>query len=81
MSFFDQPLPQLCRRSPYEHDVAGKWTDQIAASDGFVFVTPVRASFWRRISHASWRLQLDRNPVLSCFERVSSAMQRQRLLR
>jgi NAD(P)H-dependent FMN reductase len=27
-------------RPPYEHDVVKKWTAQIAASDGFVFVTP-----------------------------------------
>jgi NAD(P)H-dependent FMN reductase len=41
MPFFDQPLPPARRgRPPYEHDVAKKWTGQIAASDGFVFVTP-----------------------------------------
>jgi len=27
-------------RAHYEHDVVKKWTAQIAASDGFVFVTP-----------------------------------------
>ena len=27
-------------RPPYEHDVVKKWTSQIAASDGFIFVTP-----------------------------------------
>lgn len=27
-------------RPPYEHDVVKRWTAQIAASDGFLFVTP-----------------------------------------
>jgi len=41
MPFFDQPMPPARPgRPPYEHDVVKKWTDQIAASDGFVFVTP-----------------------------------------
>src|ERR1043166_6334774 len=41
MPFFDQPLPPaMPGRPPYEHDVAKKWTAQIAASDGFVFVMP-----------------------------------------
>ena len=41
MPFFDHPLPPaMPGRSPYEHDVVKKWTAQIAASDGFVFVTP-----------------------------------------
>src|SRR5579864_9019232 len=41
MPFFDQPLPPaMPGRPPYEHDVVRKWTEQIAASDGFVFVTP-----------------------------------------
>ena len=41
MPFFDQPLPPaMPGRLPYEHDVVKKWTAQIAASDGFVFVTP-----------------------------------------
>ena len=41
MPFFDQPLPPaMPGRPPYEHDVVKKWTDQIAASDGFVFVLP-----------------------------------------
>ena len=41
MPFFDQPLPPaIPGRPPYEHDVVQKWTGQIAASDGFVFVTP-----------------------------------------
>src|ERR1700680_4285158 len=41
MPFFDQPLPPaMPGRPPYEHDVVKKWTAQIQASDGFVFVTP-----------------------------------------
>src|SRR5579864_5003850 len=41
MPFFDQPMPPARPgRQPYEHDVVKKWTAQIAASDGFVFVTP-----------------------------------------
>jgi NAD(P)H-dependent FMN reductase len=41
MPFFDQPLPPaMPGRPPYEHGVVKKWTGQIAASDGFVFVTP-----------------------------------------
>ena len=41
MPFFDQPIPPaMPGRPPYEHDVVKKWTAQIAASDGFVFVTP-----------------------------------------
>ncbi len=41
MPFFDQPMPPaMPGRPPYEHDVVKKWTSQIAASDGFVFVTP-----------------------------------------
>src|SRR4029077_18973650 len=41
MPFFDQPLPPaMPGRPPYEHDVVQTWTGQIAASDGFVFVTP-----------------------------------------
>src|SRR6202007_2766855 len=41
MPFFDQPLPPaMPGRPPYEHDVVKTWTAQIAASDGFVFVTP-----------------------------------------
>jgi NAD(P)H-dependent FMN reductase len=41
MPFFDQPLPPaMPGRPPYEHDVVKKWTGQIAASDGFIFVTP-----------------------------------------
>jgi NAD(P)H-dependent FMN reductase len=41
MPFFDQPVPPaMAGRPPYEHDVVKNWTAQIAASDGFVFVTP-----------------------------------------
>jgi NAD(P)H-dependent FMN reductase len=41
MPFFDQPMPPAMPGRPaYEHDVVKKWTAQIAASDGFVFVTP-----------------------------------------
>ena len=41
MPFFDQPLPPaMPGRPPYENDVVKKWTGHIAASDGFVFVTP-----------------------------------------
>ena len=41
MPFFDQPMPPaMPGRPPYEHDIVKKWTAQIAASDGFVFVTP-----------------------------------------
>ena len=41
MPFFDQAMPPAMPGRPaYEHDVVKKWTGQIAASDGFVFVTP-----------------------------------------
>jgi NAD(P)H-dependent FMN reductase len=41
MPFFDQPVPPAMPvRPPYGHDVVKNWTAQIAASDGFVFVTP-----------------------------------------
>ena len=40
MPFFEQPLPPaMPGRPPYQHDVVQRWTAQIAASDGFVFVT------------------------------------------
>jgi NAD(P)H-dependent FMN reductase len=32
--------PAMPRLPAYEHDVVKKWTAQIGASDGFVFVTP-----------------------------------------
>jgi NAD(P)H-dependent FMN reductase len=41
MPFFDQPMtPAMPGRPPYENDVVERWTAEIAASDGFVFVTP-----------------------------------------
>jgi NAD(P)H-dependent FMN reductase len=41
MPFFDQPVPPaMPGRPPYADEVVQKWTAQIAASDGFVFVTP-----------------------------------------
>ena len=41
MPFFDQPIPPaMAGRPAYEHVVVTKWTAEIAASDGFVFVTP-----------------------------------------
>jgi NAD(P)H-dependent FMN reductase len=41
MPFFDQPLPPaMPGRPPYENQVVQRWTAAIAASDGFVFVTP-----------------------------------------
>ena len=41
MPFFDQAVsPATPGRVPYEHEVVKRWTAAIAASDGFVFVTP-----------------------------------------
>jgi NAD(P)H-dependent FMN reductase len=41
MPFFDQAMPPaMPGRPPYEHEVVKRWTAEIAASDGFVFVTP-----------------------------------------
>jgi NAD(P)H-dependent FMN reductase len=41
MPFFDQPMPPaMPSRPPYEHEVVKRRKAQIAASDGFVFVTP-----------------------------------------
>jgi NAD(P)H-dependent FMN reductase len=41
MPFFDQPLtPAMPGRAAYENEVVKRWTAAIAASDGFVFVTP-----------------------------------------
>jgi NAD(P)H-dependent FMN reductase len=41
MPFFDQAVPPaMPGRAPYEHEVVKRWTAEIAASDGFVFVTP-----------------------------------------
>jgi hypothetical protein len=33
-------LQAMPSRPPYEHEVVKKWTAQIAASNGFVFITP-----------------------------------------
>ena len=41
LPFFDQPLtPAMPGRAAYENEVVKRWTAAIAASDGFVFVTP-----------------------------------------
>src|SRR5258705_11786227 len=41
MPFFDQAVsPATPGRAPYENEVVKGWTAAIAASDGFVFVTP-----------------------------------------
>ena len=41
MPFFDQAAsPATPGRAPYEDEVVKRWTAAIAASDGFVFVTP-----------------------------------------
>jgi NAD(P)H-dependent FMN reductase len=41
MPFFDQAsTPAWPGRPPYENEVVKRWTAAIAASDGFVFVTP-----------------------------------------
>src|SRR5229473_7483452 len=41
MPFFDQAVsPATPGRAPYENEVVTRWTAAIAASDGFVFVTP-----------------------------------------
>jgi NAD(P)H-dependent FMN reductase len=41
MPFFDQPVPPaMPGRPPYPNELVQKWTAEIAASDGFVFVTP-----------------------------------------
>src|SRR5580700_9125881 len=41
MPFFDQAVPPSAPgRAPYENEVVKRWTAAIAASDGFVFVTP-----------------------------------------
>ena len=41
MPFFDQALtPAMPGRAPYENEVVKRWTAEVAASDGFVFVTP-----------------------------------------
>jgi NAD(P)H-dependent FMN reductase len=41
MPFFDQGTPPaMPGRAPYEHEVVKRWTGEIAASDGFIIVTP-----------------------------------------
>lgn len=41
LPFFDQPAPPaMPGRLPYAEPVVQKWTAEIAASDGFIFVTP-----------------------------------------
>jgi NAD(P)H-dependent FMN reductase len=41
MPFFDQPMPPAMPGRPaYEHESVQRWTQAIAKSDGFVFVTP-----------------------------------------
>jgi NAD(P)H-dependent FMN reductase len=41
MPFFDAPLPPAMPGRPaYEHEVVKRWTQAIAASDGFVIVSP-----------------------------------------
>ena len=41
MPFFDQAVSPATRgRAPYENEAVKRWTAAIAASDGFVFVTP-----------------------------------------
>jgi NAD(P)H-dependent FMN reductase len=41
MPFFDQAAPPaMPGRPPYQHEVVRKWTAEIAAADGFIFVTP-----------------------------------------
>lgn len=40
MPFFDQPVPPaMPGRPPYENEIVRRWTEAIAQSDGFVFVT------------------------------------------
>jgi NAD(P)H-dependent FMN reductase len=41
MPFFDSPIPPAMPGRPaYEHEVVKRWTQAIAASDGFVMVAP-----------------------------------------
>ncbi len=41
MPFFDQPVPPaMPGRPPHKGEIVQRWTAAIAASDGFVFVTP-----------------------------------------
>jgi NAD(P)H-dependent FMN reductase len=40
MPFFEEAMPPSRPHPPYENEVVRRWTTAIAASDGFVFVTP-----------------------------------------
>src|SRR5439155_1680581 len=41
MPFFDEAVtPATSGRAPYSNEVVQRWTAEIAAADGFVFVTP-----------------------------------------
>jgi len=41
MPFFDQAVtPAMPGRAPYENEIVKEWTAAVAASDGFVFITP-----------------------------------------
>ena len=40
MPFFEERSPPAKPHPPYENEVVRRWTAAIAASDGFVFVTP-----------------------------------------
>jgi NAD(P)H-dependent FMN reductase len=41
LPFFDQPVPPaMPGRPPYKGEIVQRWTNAIAQSDGFVFVTP-----------------------------------------
>ncbi|WP_213805994.1 NAD(P)H-dependent oxidoreductase [Granulicella sp. dw_53] len=41
MPFFDHPVPPgVPGRAPYDHEAVQRWTAEIGASDGFIFVTP-----------------------------------------
>jgi NAD(P)H-dependent FMN reductase len=41
MPFFDEPVPPArSGRTPYANDAVKRWTAEIAAADGFVFVMP-----------------------------------------
>jgi hypothetical protein len=41
LPFFDEPVPPATPgRPPYKNEVVQRWTEAIAQSDGFVFVTP-----------------------------------------
>ncbi|HEY7337843.1 MAG TPA: NAD(P)H-dependent oxidoreductase [Bryobacteraceae bacterium] len=40
MPFFDQAIGPSRSHEPYPHEAVRRWTAEIGASDGFVFVTP-----------------------------------------